>query len=383
MNIGAKNYDNATYQSQMARLDVVVLGFYPGWRGDTDGSIIRQAVQSMKAINPALKVGQYTILNESNDDPANTANKDVLAKLDSTNWWLRDAYSGAKTQWTSSYAAFDVNQTDWVAPDANGLRWPQWLAQRNYAKLFRPVGEFDLWFFDNVMQHSRVAAANWKLDGNNWSSKDATVAAAYRHGHLAEWQQAATLAPELIQMGNVDNDLSSPEYRGQLGGAFLEGMMGESYSLEATAGWGAMMKRYFDTGANLKAPALLGFNVHGNPLDYRFFRYAFTSCLLGNGLFSFTDKAAGYSSVPWFDEYEVAFGAAIDAASLVAWSNGVYRRRYEQAMVLVNPQLDPRTVTLEPGWRRLLASQDAATNSGQAVNTITLPAKDGIVLVRQ
>ena len=35
-----------------------------------------------------------------------------------------------------------------------------------------------------------------------------------------------------------------------------------------------MMQRYFTTMANLKSPALLGFNVHGSPTDYRFFRYA-------------------------------------------------------------------------------------------------------------
>ena len=34
MNIGAKNYDDTAYQTQLARLDVVILGFYPGWRGD-------------------------------------------------------------------------------------------------------------------------------------------------------------------------------------------------------------------------------------------------------------------------------------------------------------------------------------------------------------
>ena len=58
MNIGAKNYDDAAYQAEMARLDVVILGFYPGWRGDSNGSVIRGAVQQLKARNPALQVGQ-------------------------------------------------------------------------------------------------------------------------------------------------------------------------------------------------------------------------------------------------------------------------------------------------------------------------------------
>ena len=380
MNIGAKNYDDGAYQAQLARLDAVILGFYPGWRGDTDGSVIRRAVQSMKALNPGLKVGQYTILNEAS---TTSANSDLTAKLDAMNWWLRDALTGAKTQWSTSYGAWDINQTEWTGADANGDRWPQWLAKRDARMFFQRVPEFDLWYFDNVMLNSRVATANWKLDGSNWSSKEATVAAAYRRGHAAEWLAAETAAPGRLQMGNVDNDLSSPEYRGQLGGAFLEALMGKSYSIETWAGWVPMMQRYLATTANLRGPALVGFNVHGSPSDYRFFRYAFTSCLLGNGAFSFTDSALGYSSVPWFDEYEVALGAPAEAATLNAWSNGVYRRLYANAMVLVNPQLDARTVTIEPGWRRLLAGQDPVTNNGQAVGTLTLPAKDGIVLVRQ
>ena len=381
-NIGAKHYDDPAYQAQLARLDTVILGFHPGWRGDTDGSRIRAAVLAMKALNPSLKVGQYTILNEQVDNPALTANDDIIAKLDATNWWLRDAQTGAKLRWTNEYAAYDINFTTWTAPDADGHRYPQWLARRHHAQYFSRV-PFDIWYFDNVWRHSRIDRANWRLDGVNVSSADSAVAAAYREGEAAYWKHAAALAPGVLGMGNTDNDLSSPELKGQLPAAFLEGQMGASYSLEGRpGGWMLMMRRYFDTTANLKAPRLIGFNVHGSPADYRFFRYAFASCLLGDGQFSFTDKAVGYSSVPWFDEYEIAFGAPLDAPTLTAWSNGVYRRRYEHAMVLVNPNTDARTVQVGPGWRRVLARQDPVTNNGQAVDALTLAPKEGLVLVR-
>jgi len=383
MNIGAKNYDDPAYQAKLARLDTAILGFYPGWRGDTNGSIIRKAVQQMKALNPNLKVGQYTILNEQVDDPAKTSNTDVITKLDQMNWWLRDAATGAKTQWTASYDAYDINFTTWSHADSNGERYPQWLARRNFNRYFSPVPEIDVWYYDNVMKYSRVSQANWRLDGSNISSQESTVAASYRTGQAAYWAAAAALAPGRIHMGNTDNELSYPEYKGKLSAAFLEGLMGKSYSVEAWGGWTAMMQRYFNTMANLKSPALLGFNVHGSPTDYRFFRYAFTSCLMGNGQFSFTDAVAGYSSVPWFDEYEVALGAAIDAPTLTAWSNGVHRRRFEKAMVLVNPNADARSVQIEPGWRRLLARQDPVANDGTPVTYLTLGPKEGLVLVRQ
>lgn len=37
MNIGAKNCDDPNYQQQLARLDVVILGFYKNWKLDGNG----------------------------------------------------------------------------------------------------------------------------------------------------------------------------------------------------------------------------------------------------------------------------------------------------------------------------------------------------------
>jgi hypothetical protein len=380
---GGKAYHDPEYQRALARMDMVVLAFHPGWKGDTDGTVIRQTVQAIKALNPALKLGQYTLLNDSMDDPAKSDNGDVIAKLDQMNWWLRDAVSGAKLRWSTQYAAYDINITTWPQPDENGDWYPQWRAKRDHRLFYGPVPEFDVWYFDGTMRMSRVNQANWRLDGINVSSQDPQVASTYRNSHVAHWAAAAALAPGALQMGNPDNDLGFVEYRGRLGAAFLEGMLGKPWSLETYQGWPAMMERYFKVTANLAPPKLVGFNTWGAVDDYRWFRYAFASCRMGDAYFNYTDNVKGYTSVPWFDEYEVAFGAAIDPPTLAAWSNGVHRRLYEHAMVLVNPNADPRTVTVEPGWRRILARQDPVTNDGTPVTTLTLAPKDGIVLVRQ
>jgi hypothetical protein len=378
-----KVYHHPDYQQALARLDIVVLAYFPGWNGDTDGSIIRQSVQAIKSHNPALKVAQYTLQNDSPDDPSRTFNDDIIVKLDQMNWWLRDAVTGAKLRWSSQYFAYDINSTTWTPADENGDRYPQWKAKRDFARFYGPVPEFDVWYFDGAMRYSRVLQANWRLDGVNVASQHPEVQSAFRDAQAAHWAAAAALAPGRLQLGNADNDLGYFEYRGKLGGSFLEAQMGKSWSLETYYGWPTMMERYFAVTANLKPPKLVGFNVWGAIDDYRFFRYAFISCRLHDGYFSYTDAARGYNSVPWFDEYEVAFGAAIDPPTMTAWSNGVHRRRYEHAMVLLNPNAEPRTVTVEPGWRRILARQDPVTNDGTPVTTLTLAPKDGIVLVRQ
>lgn len=229
---------------------------------------------------------------------------------------------------------------------------------------------------------SRVSKADWKRQGRDVSSRDPEIEAAYRRGQAAHWQAIRKLRPDALLMGNADSDLSLPEYRNQLDGVFLEGLMGKSWSLERTAGWAAMMKRYLGVKANLRPPAIVGFNVAGEPGDYRLMRYALGSCLLGDGYFSYTDDRAGYSSVPWFDEYDVRLGKALDPPQTDAWSNGVYRRRYERAMVLVNPDATPRTVAPGPGWRRFKGQQAPAVNSGEAADEVTLAPRDAIVLVK-
>jgi hypothetical protein len=104
--------------------------------------------------------------------------------------------------------------------------------------------------------------------------------------------------------------------------------------------------------------------------------------LLDDGYFSFSDKALGYSSVPWFDEYNFKLGHAVSGPPAAAWSKGVWRRDFQNGVALVNPATVSRTVTVESGLRRLAGAQDPAVNDGAVVSQVTLKPKDGIVLRR-
>lgn len=382
MNIGAKNYQDADYQRDLSRLDAVILGFHRGWQpagyAPDTSSAVRKAVQAIKARNPRILVGQYTVLNEAYDDPNDASSTDLRDKLHASKWWLLDA-AGHKVQWTKQYSTWEVNITAWAMPDGKGLRWPEWLAERNHAVYFRDIPEFDIAFLDNVMSPLRVKGDR-DADGANDDPKDAKILSAHYTGHRTHWNRVRELQPNLLLLANTDNDLSNPEWRGQLDGGFLEGLMGERWSIESWGGWDAMMQRYRAVLRHTRLPNLVGFNVHGSPGDYRFFRYAYASCLLEDGYFSFTDRTRGYSSVPWFDEYEHKLGKALALPPAAAWRDGVWRRDFEHGVVLVNPTAAARTVALERGLRRLAGRQDAAVNDGGAVSRLRLAAKDGIVL---
>jgi Hypothetical glycosyl hydrolase family 15 len=143
-----------------------------------------------------------------------------------------------------------------------------------------------------------------------------------------------------------------------------------------------MMARYRAVLRNTKQAKIVGFNVWGAVDDYRLLRYAYASCLLDDGYFSFTDKSRGYSSVPWFDEYNHKLGKALSVPPTAAWSQGVWRRDFQNGVVLVNPTSETRTVNVESGLRRLAGTQDPAVNSGSAVSQVSIRPKDGIVLRR-
>lgn len=367
MNIGAKNYDDPDYQRQLARLDVVILGFYRGWNpgGPPSGSAaaMRAVVRAIKDRNPRALVGQYTILSEANDDPRNIAATDLRDKLYASGWWLRNA-AGRKVQWTPRYASWEVNFTAWTRPDARGRRWPEWLAERNHDVYFRGVPEFDIVYLDNVMARPRVRG-DWDLDGVDDDPASTRIESAYHAGHAAHWRAVRRLLPGALLIGNADNDLAVPRWRGALDGAFLEGLMGETWSIERRLGWGAMMAHYRAVLGNTKGARIVGFNVAGSPEDRRLFRYAFASCLLDDGYFSFTDRARGYSGVTWFGEYDRKLGRALAPPPEAPWRGQVWRRDFERGVALVNPGGSTETIAL---------------GTAAGATRVILQPKDGAVL---
>lgn len=380
MNIGAKNYHDQRYQDEMSRLDIVILGFYPGWEPQP-GVSVRDTVRSIKKRNPRILVGQYTILDEAYDDLGKSlADKDKYFKLHEEGWWLRNA-GDRKVQRTKEYHTSLVNIAEWTKPDSQGRRYPQWLAERDYKKYFELVPEFDIWYFDIVNYKPRVVA-DWNLDGRDDDPKDHGIAKAYRKGLVAHWDAARALAPTSLLMGNADNDLGSDEFRNKLGGVFFEALMGKNWSLETFAGWEKTMQRYFAGFENTAPPHLVGFNVWGKLRDYRFFRYTYASCLMGDGYFSFTDVNKPYSSVPWFDEYNVNLGKAIDLPQKAAWYRGIYKRSFEKGVAIVNPTERAVDVDLGEALYSISGIQDKKVNNGRRVSKLTIYPKDGIILSR-
>ncbi len=387
MDIGGnvKAYSDPVYQRGASKFDMYFVQYYPMSPNlQLDIQTMRTALGGVKKLNPNILIGQYTILNEAQDDiRLYVANRDIALKLNAENWWLRKS-DGSRVQWTTNYSAWDINISTWARPDSNGMRYPQWIAKRDYDHFFGPVPEIDIWYHDNVSSKSYVVSADWNLDKADELSSSPAIQTAFRNAQVSNWNASKGLAPARLQMGNADNDLSSPEYKAQLHGVFLEGLMGKSWSLETLQGWPAMMARYHAAFTNLLQPKLVVFNTWGAASNYSFFRYAYTSCLLDDGYFSYTDLSKGYSGVPpWFDEYGVKLGKAIDPPQVLPWLGNVFKRAFENGMVVVNSGLKPATVSVPAGYKYFLGTQDPVINNGSPAIAISLPGKSGVVLVKR
>ena len=408
VNYGAKNYNDPTYQAKLAKLDFAVLGFYRGWAHPS----IRVAVQQIKALHPNMLIGQYTIQESEylTSDP-NSSEYDINVELDSGvgpngigDWW---AYDSAGNHTFESSVQPEVNITAFVQPDSSGLRFPQWLAQRSYHSYFAPVPEFDVWFVDNIFYRPR-RNADWNRDGTNDSKDDPAVRTYYRQGNVDHIKAINQLRPGELIMGNVDgwsgsNDgfLRESQYTGLFSGALEEHAMGQVYSEESVAnGWNQMMTSYRSLMDHTIAPHLVIFSADGQATDYAKFRYAFASALQEDGYFCYSPVNSTnhvlYSSVAWFDEYDLAgtsdtswLGAPVDPNQRTPRANGVYIRRFQHGMAVVNPKGNgTQTVDLAalfPGetYQRITGTQDPATNNGATVTTVTLDERNGLILVRE
>jgi hypothetical protein len=373
MNIGEKNYHRPEVQEALARYHVAVLDFFPKWRQGYGADPMGEALRAIKRHNPALLVAQYSTIA---DGPLNDPER--VRKLDEAGWWLREA-GGQRARWTSAFNTYDVNITDWTAPDAEGRRYPEWLVERDYRLYHQRHPEVDIWYFDNAMSKPMVKRADWEGSGRDRPNDDARVAAAFRRGHASSWRRVRQLQPGALVMANTD-DLSSPEYAGQLDGAFLEALMGKSWSVETWGGWGRAMQRYQSAMDHTRGPRLVGFGVVGRADDYRLMRYGLASCLMDDGYFAYSTLERQYSTTPWFDEFDLPLGSAIDPPQRNAWQGPVYRRRFAGGMALLNPSTLTVQVDVPSGYRRFQGRQEPDLNNGRPATRITLGPKDGLLL---
>jgi hypothetical protein len=357
---------------------MVVLGMYSGM----GKAQIQNVVNAVRTLNPSIKLGQYTILNEQrNTAVAGDSDYAAVNALNGNGWFVRDATTGSLVNWTSAFNNWSVNVTSWAPTDAQGRHWPQFKAQNDTDGLFGGITGIDYVFVDNVFFQPRVTA-DWKRIGSNQAPNDPAIQTAYRQGMSDFWTSLRALNPSLKIIGNADSDLSYPEYSQKIEGAFMECMIGKSWSLETWAGWNSMMARYRGALKNTKAPHDVILQTCGATADPALMRYGMASALLEDGFSAYTLNTD--PTPPLFDEYNAPLGTATEVPPTAPVNSaGIWMRRYSNGLVLVNPTKVAASIDIGTGYKHLSGTQDPVVNNGLAERVVTLPPRSGLFMVKQ
>ncbi len=434
-------YWDTEYQALLAKYDLILLGKDYKVGGRTAGAI--KNINPKAFVGQYTHIGAVSLKRKSAIHRALReklySERGPLPRGTSPDWWVREKVGMVDGEYLGDadgdglgdivsrppFTSGRANVTRWTKPDANGDRWPQWKVSFDYERGMKNRN-FDVWYFDAT--NFKVRAKGFKrgtsaMDFSGTNTSKSVIDQAWRDGYVSAWDRLESLRPDMYIIGNHDwyNHVNSsgqiPAGSGfdkRIDGGLLEDVMRPVGGAEKRKnGWQRVYKWYRHSMNFFRTPDLTYFTVQGNlthhsaidgrpanatPADYQWFRYTFGTALLQNGYYVYNAKDYRFGSALWFDEYDRAgrdntswMGRGIPGPSnpgangpAQAWKSGVYRRDFENAVVLVNPRGNgQRTVSLEGGLRRLNGKQDPKTNNGNIVRSVTLKDSDGIILVRR
>ena len=200
---------------------------------------------------------------------------------------------------------------------------------------------------------------------------------------------------------------------------FLNGIMIEQF-LEGRKwnqkrfGWGAIMKTYAHYQNNAVQPRLSIVMMNQDDLNnFDAVRFGLASTLMFDGYFSFSNRKGAYRVSRWFDEYSVnlqtgkaerhldwkgylgrplglAFNPNKPSETLQAAlsknnrdaEKKVWRRDFQNGIVLVNPGKLTQDLDLKGEFRKISGTVDPNFNDGRAVKRIGLSGGKGIILLK-
>jgi hypothetical protein len=372
---------------------------------------------ALRQTNPDLKITPIISGTENNHRQAETRScispqqyddPNVPASAEWTdNWWLKN-YDGSYPNMPGQTGRHVANPTAFVPPNAAGERPNDHLAKwikRCYVDLIHADGVLlDLTSDTSLYQQwpgwdlTVKAGSNVDLDRNG--VRDVTE-------HGAAWvnqtwgaamrdlvaKVRAKVGPDFIVDTNSGNGTGfAPWANGQTyehGSSPSNGYINDN----EIAMFGRWQTNHF---GDLWTAMLSQTGSASAESNYRFMRHNLAAALVAGTWFSNAcGSPCNYNSQPWYDEYsvDVNTGRATGDASRKGYlgqptgsarklANGVWRRDFDNGIALLNNTSSAQTVNLSGTFRRIQGTQDPPVNGGQSVSTVTLPAQDGLILLR-
>lgn len=412
---------------------VILGGNFSGWassagrtRDQLVVSLKSQAHTGKNAVTPL--VFQYENANEMR--LSNPWFPEWTAAVSKNNWFVYNSGAGGtmtQSAWDASMVL--VNPDHVVGTDqATGLHPYGLLANLMYQRYYLGTGSggapmasthLDGYFVDNMCQRDLAgSSADWQRNGTTPGSTDPTATAAVTLGKADYPAQLAQLDSSIIAGGNGEFGYDmSPANTGGLAmpSSNLSGKLGMTMQQFVWATAGGQMSNVLNFGGfsgamtwyetlenNTKSGGYAVITGGVLSTDYQLVRYSLGLTLMRNGWAVYAIDSTGNDVVdpsnlatyPVFDEF---WGGSLNTAGYLGdasnsaqgaeqsapWVQGVWRRDFVNGIVLVNPKTNgAQTVQLGGTFYHLRGGQASNINNGAAVTSVTIPAGDGLILLR-
>lgn len=286
-------------------------------------------------------------------------------------WWLKNGAGGIVSFWPN------MPQFNMSADFSNYL--VNFCNQR-----IANLSNIDGLFFDMVSDGiSWAGEVDLNNDGAADDKKIADKEWADRVAYFLQLSRTNLNTDYIVINGN-----SNPKFQ-----PYVNGRMFENFP--ASWDWGGnwpIIMTYLTRGKaqNVQPKMVIinsGTNNTGNKENYRQMRLGLTSSLLEDNIYySFDFGDQNHGQIWYYDEYGVKLGTAMGAAASVnntsKYAADVWRRDYENGLVLVNPTSEKRTVDLGGEYEKIIGTQDKLVNDGAIDSKVEVGARDGLILMK-
>ena len=348
----------------------------------------RERLAELKELNPDIVLLAYISMTDIRPDAADlaegTARRFLGEKLEENPEWIVQLASGKKAEWWPTY---DIMNISTRAPKVDGEQFNDFFADFVRDAIVKD----DIWdgvFFDNLWEEVSFVSDKIDLNNDGTAEKKKKANLAWSKGVKKILKQTKKAADKNRKNFIITGNGGTKYYR------YLNGVGLEHFPSTVYGGWTSSMEEYFSIMrlAARDQYSIINTNVNnsGDKTNYKKFRYGLTSSLMDDGYYSFDNGDQTHRERWYYDEYDTNIGEAVsgaynvlepkDPATLRA---GVWRRDYENATVLVNSTSAAQKVTFNTGFEKIKGTQDKAINSGDVIGSVTIPAEDGIIVLRR
>ena len=336
------------------------------------------ALKKIKELNPNIIILAYITPQEIKADAAISYSqmRRKLASGIGPTWYLTDIGNNKISFWPGTWM---LDMAD-NAPVVNGVRFNQYLAQFVSREILS-TGLWDGVFYDNAWRDVKWLTGD-NVDLNKDGQLDSDIDLHWREGMRSLYQQTRQLTGnKYIILGNI----TSSEYKNDLNGGMLENFP------SINGGWQGTMEVYASTEQGSVLPRFMVINANvGNKgtetSNLKRMRYGLASTLMLDGYYAFDFGDQNHNQTWWYDEYDIELGNPVSAPLSLnnkpQFSADVWRREYQNGIAMVNATDQTQTVDLGAEYEKLSGLQDKVTNNGAIVDQVTLPGKDGLIMLR-